>query len=277
MSGFRIQPTNGWGGGVGRPCILGIVASMLLCSCVTGPHGAEKKISDRAQVTAFRPSQTTDVDRTAAETPEPTEVAADVAEASVADEGVDRRSIASADSAARADAESVAEGEAASEQEALEASDEEQASSVALKRIDPGAAYLARTIRDRIDASAAHVQAEDGGELIVNIASLRNLSRSTPKEYRAFVDRFAALMNDAGRADRLQFTADPDAAAHFILHGAVYILSADGFDWWELFISVRAAQDGTALWRCEFPVRVMRQPRVGHQQVFIVPLPRVRN
>lgn len=262
MSAWNHHHTIEWITRLSRPMILGLLATTVLCACVSSPQTTEKNLLHSSNhPPSAAPSQANSPDS------ESKSALATVAEGS------------------KAEAAQEAVSEPKSEPES------EPATLPRLKRIDPGAAYLAQTIREQHDARAGDVGATDAGKddvpvpeaasprtsIVINVSAMRNQSRSRPTEFTAFLDRFAELLTDAGESHGLLFTSDADVDGDYDLLGTAYLLTADGFDWWELFINLRRTDDARMLWRCKHPVRVMRHPRPEHQQVFLVPLPRVRH
>jgi hypothetical protein len=136
--------------------------------------------------------------------------------------------------------------------------------------IDPGALRLVNSIVDRLPTRPV----DDGGVTRVNLAGIRNLSHSDAREFTAFLDRFAGVLSRAGRDARLTFTAGDDIddeVAHYDMVGTAYLVSADGFDQWELFLTVTPVGRPLTLWQSEGPVRVLRQARRDQPQVFLLP------
>ena len=70
------------------------------------------------------------------------------------------------------------------------------------------------------------------------------------------------------------FTTDVDQPVHYQLLGTAYLVTAEGFDQWELFLRLSPAEDAWTIWQPAVPVRVLRQPRPGQPQITRWPLPR---
>lgn len=100
----------------------------------------------------------------------------------------------------------------------------------------------------------------------IGVNQLRNQSHSGPAEFAAFTQRLAELLTGAGREWRVEFVADSSAAAHYQLQGAAYLISAQGFDVWELFLSLTPTSPDWTVWQSPKAVRVLRQPRPGETQ-----------
>jgi hypothetical protein len=129
---------------------------------------------------------------------------------------------------------------------------------------DPGAALLAEAISAHLGTSGSRFS----DPTRISLGRLRNQSHSTAAEFAAFRERLASLLNEASRDRGTLFIASDDAPAHYQLLGTVYLITADGFDQWELYLSMTAADRPWAIWQSGSPIRVLRQARPGQPQVF---------
>jgi hypothetical protein len=135
--------------------------------------------------------------------------------------------------------------------------------------VETGAAALvqsmANALRDR-------VMDEEG---LTRIAiQLRNQSRCGTGEFNAMRERLALELNraaDDARGARLSFAIESDAndatPPHYYIQGSAYLISAGGFDLWELFLSMTPASESLAIWNSPRPVRVLRTPRPSQPQI----------
>jgi hypothetical protein len=135
-----------------------------------------------------------------------------------------------------------------------------------------------RAIGDSIDLNAkALVQSmlarlpdrdsDSDGMTRIGVGQIRNQSRSRSGEFAEFRQRLARLFTQAAGDSRVQFTADANARNHYELQGAAYLITRDGFDVWELFLSVSPAEDSYSLWQADSAVYVLRQARPGQPQM----------
>lgn len=136
-----------------------------------------------------------------------------------------------------------------------------------LPRVDPGASALI----DRMLVADAQRPRDADGWTQIALESLTNYSRATRDEFDAFKKRLADLLSRAGRDDKVRFTAEPapDAPVHRRLTGTAYLVTAGGFDQWELYLTLMPADEAWTVWRSDGPVRVLRAAPAHGQQVFI--------
>ncbi len=101
------------------------------------------------------------------------------------------------------------------------------------------------------------------GEILVRIDTLRNQSHASTGEFMAMLDRLAAVLSRAGALGGapMRFVVSPGELVDYELGGAVYLLTAAGFDQWELYPTLRVPDGGATLWSADGPVRMLRQPR----------------
>ena len=135
---------------------------------------------------------------------------------------------------------------------------------------EPGAAAIVQAISKAIADRAGG----PGGQVRIGLWQLRNQSRCNSPEFAAFRERFAGLLNRAAKdsqtalaGNAIEFTADPDAAVDFELQGAAYLITAQGFDVWELFPSLSPTEPAWTIWQSPNPLRVLRQARPGQAQI----------
>ena len=140
--------------------------------------------------------------------------------------------------------------------------------------VEVGAAALVESItnamRDRV--------MDDQGVTRIAI-QLRNQSRCGAGEFDAMRERLAKELNHAAedaRGAQLRFIvhSEGDAAgdagaldAHYLMQGSAYLISAGGFDLWELFLSLTPASENFGIWESPRPVRVLRTPRMGQPHI----------
>jgi len=136
--------------------------------------------------------------------------------------------------------------------------------------VDAGAAAVVQAIANRL----SDPQVGPDGVIHIGLTQVRNQSRATAAEYSAFIDLFADLLTRAANADReagisprIEFTGEPRATVQYQLQGAAYTISTEGFDVWELFLSMSPASKDWAIWQADRSIRVLRQARPGQPQV----------
>jgi hypothetical protein len=129
--------------------------------------------------------------------------------------------------------------------------------------IDPGAARVV----DHLVQVVGEIDKQE--TTVISVATLRNVSRCRSEEFAGFQQRVADLLTHAGRDSQLKFTAEPTDEAAYELHGSAYIITADGFDQWELFLALHPAGRSWSIWQAPGPVRLLRTPRPHQVQVFL--------
>jgi len=141
---------------------------------------------------------------------------------------------------------------------------------------DPGAIAIVRSVASAIPNRPVNAQ----GLTLIRMTDLRNFSRADQTEFADFSQRLADLLTRAGREDHLQFTfggsvpgtAD-SAVFHYRLMGSAYLINADGFDQWELFLGIAPVDRSVSVWESVEPIHVLRTPRPGQPQVTSTRLP----
>jgi len=134
----------------------------------------------------------------------------------------------------------------------------------ATKPVDAGAKKLV----DSIGGSLSSLNA--GGEVVqISLSALRNQSRSTAAEFAGMLDRLAGLLNDAAEGSRIRFSAVEGEVAPYEMQGTVYLATRDGFDLWEMYLSISSTARPYTLWQNNGPVWLIRQARPGQPQVLM--------
>ena len=132
--------------------------------------------------------------------------------------------------------------------------------------VDPGGSELVQRLAETI---GVHAEREPDEVTRIGVWSLRNHSRCRSAEFSRFLDRFAEVMSGAGEGDGYEFTADDADAVDYHLEGTAYLITTDGFDLWELFVSLRPAGSSVSMWVAPGSVNVLRQPRPNQPQIFL--------
>ena len=112
----------------------------------------------------------------------------------------------------------------------------------------------------------------DGGvdvrrPIVIGLEEVRNLSHASPGEFDRMLERLAKLLSNAGAIESMEFVSNSPAPA-MLLHGTAYLVTSDGIDQWELYLSLRPAGKDWFAWQGRGPLRLLRQPRPNMQQVF---------
>jgi len=121
--------------------------------------------------------------------------------------------------------------------------------------IDPGAYTLVAGMANALGEAAAR----PGGPMVA-VRAFRNQSRSTADEIAEVRSRVIDLLQSASTVDgRVRFTIDDAPEAEYTLGATVYLITRDGFDQWELYLSLRPVGANWTVWRNDQPVRLLRQ------------------
>lgn len=113
------------------------------------------------------------------------------------------------------------------------------------------------------------------GSTFISLEGLRNQSRCRGGEFEQMKERLASALTRAGRRDRLEFIADAGAddrssqQSQYVVHGASYLVTRDGFDCWELWLSIASVEQPLTVWQPESPVWMLRHPRPGLPQIML--------
>jgi hypothetical protein len=107
-------------------------------------------------------------------------------------------------------------------------------------------------------------------EILVRVDQVRNQSHASTGEFMAMLDRLADALSRAGSSGgvTMRFVVRPGELVDYELGGAAYLMTAGGFDQWELYPTLRIPDGGATLWSADGPVRMLRQPR-GADGLFI--------
>ncbi len=132
----------------------------------------------------------------------------------------------------------------------------------------PGDAAYSMTLSMRRALSRAGEQTF--GEILVRVDTVRNQSHATTGEFRTMLERLAAALSQAGASGGapMRFVVRPGEPVDYEMGGAVYLMTAGGFDQWELYPTLRIPDGGATLWSADGAVRMLRQAR-GADELFI--------
>ncbi len=128
---------------------------------------------------------------------------------------------------------------------------------------EAGAMALIEAIRSSLPIGAVG----EGDMRNVGLRYLRNQSHAPQAEFGAFTERLAAILTDAGEDSCLKFVSSDGETVHYELLGTAYLVTADGFDQWELFLRLSPAEEAWTIWQASDPVRLLTYPRPGRPQI----------
>jgi hypothetical protein len=132
---------------------------------------------------------------------------------------------------------------------------------------------LVESIASALGGQGVQRSTNDRGETVIALNDLRNYSRAGQGEFNYLLKRLATLLSHAGRDERMQFVVEDRSAAtggarpQYRMQGAAYLITAEGFDQWELFLSMTPSDRDLAMWDARGAVRVLRTARPDAAQV----------
>jgi hypothetical protein len=111
------------------------------------------------------------------------------------------------------------------------------------------------------------------GELAVSVAGIRNHSHASAAEFDEARARLAAALGGAATELGLPmtFAIDPGGTHDLDLAGTAYLVTASGFDQWEIYAELRRAGESWSVWAPPGAIRMLRQPRAGEPALFVAP------
>jgi len=109
------------------------------------------------------------------------------------------------------------------------------------------------------------------GEVLVSVEGLRNQSHASTGEFEMLLERLAATLSRAGSTGGvpMRFMLRPGEPVDYELRGTAYLMTAVGFDQWELYLNLRAAGRQWTIWSADGPVVMLRQPRGGVDRLYL--------
>ena len=129
--------------------------------------------------------------------------------------------------------------------------------------VRPGAGDAAYSMVLSMRRALSQAGEQTFAEILVRVGMLRNQSHATTGEFRAMLERLAAALSRAGASGGapMRFVAGSGELVDYELGGAAYLMTAGGFDQWELYPTLRLPDGGATLWSADGAVRMLRQPR----------------
>lgn len=135
---------------------------------------------------------------------------------------------------------------------------------------DPAADVLVQSMLSRL----SNRQIVNGATRI-SLDDVRNQSRCGGREFEQMKERLASALSRAGRKDRVEFIVDSTTEGEsaqdiqYAMQGAGYLVTRDGFDCWELWLSLSSVEYPLTLWQPESPVWLLRHPRPNQPQLLL--------
>jgi hypothetical protein len=110
-----------------------------------------------------------------------------------------------------------------------------------------------------------------GREILVCLQGIRNQSHASAGEFEQMRHRLADALGSAGLDQNppMLFAAEPAGACDFDLTGTAYLVTASGFDQWELYLDMHRAGEAWSVWRLPGALRMLRHPRPGEAELLI--------
>jgi len=106
----------------------------------------------------------------------------------------------------------------------------------------------------------------------VCLGPFENVSRAPSADLRAMLTHLAGVLNATPDADGTAFHTDdgsPDTTHRLI--GTAFIITANGFDQWELYVKLVPSDRSWIMWEPSAPIRLIRQPRPHAPTVLAIP------
>ncbi len=110
-----------------------------------------------------------------------------------------------------------------------------------------------------------------GREVRVGLQGIRNQSHASTGEFDLMRRRLADALNLAG-ADQhmpMRFDAADGGPCDYDLTGTAYLVTASGFDLWEIYLELHRAGEAWSVWRLPGAIRMLRQPRPGEAELIM--------
>jgi len=133
------------------------------------------------------------------------------------------------------------------------------------RAVDAGALVIVQSIAQSIPKLGN----SDANPVKISLATIRNQSRCSQAEFAAMQERFAAMLNDAAEGSSLHFVDTSEDLATHEMQGAAYLATREGFEMWEMYLSLSAVDRAYTLWEHPSAVWLLRQARPGQPQVLI--------
>jgi hypothetical protein len=109
----------------------------------------------------------------------------------------------------------------------------------------------------------------DDGYTRVSVEQVRNQSRTSREEFDAFSVRLAEILTQASRDPKVIFMPGDAGDFQYRVQGTAYLVTFEGFDLWELYLSLSPVDRNLTLWSASGPVYVMRLQQAGQPQMVV--------
>jgi hypothetical protein len=120
---------------------------------------------------------------------------------------------------------------------------------------------MLKSIQDR--------RVNDDGYTRISVEQVRNQSRTSRDEFDAFSMRLSEILTQASNDPKVIFVPRADGEVQYHLQGTAYLVTFEGFDLWELYLSLSRVDRNLTLWSASGPVYVMRLPQAGRPQMVV--------
>lgn len=119
--------------------------------------------------------------------------------------------------------------------------------------IDPGAAAIARALREALNEHSAGVNMP----VTIVFSRFRNQSRASAEEFAAMAGDLRAALTAAAAEQGMLCADEAMTPTPYELEATIYLLRDRGVDAWEIFLTLRR-RTGSAIWDSDGPVRMLR-------------------
>ncbi len=132
---------------------------------------------------------------------------------------------------------------------------------------EPGADRLVAAMRRSIELTGE----QPWGEVLVGLDRIRNHSHVSASDFDIMRRRLAGVLTAAGRSGRvpLRYVSRAEEPVDYELSGTAYLMTSQGFDLWELYLSLHVPGQEWTVWSADEPVRMLRFPRRGEPQLYL--------
>ena len=122
---------------------------------------------------------------------------------------------------------------------------------------DPGSFILAETLA-RVIGLESHAKNSNTRRTVIAMRPLRNQSRAARKEVKQLESRLLTLLQQVDDEVGIKFVASETGATEYTLGGTVYVINRDGYDHFEMYLSLRPHGANWTMWQNDSPVRIRR-------------------
>ena len=140
---------------------------------------------------------------------------------------------------------------------------------------DPGADLIMKDLARSIDAPEMVANANRGADLeapiVIRLIDLRNMGRTTRREFDLFQNRLVGLLDRSGAEYGLSIVREVEdgvqVEANYELRGSAYLITREGIDQWELYLHLNRAGERWLILSPRDPVCVLREVNESRPQI----------